>query len=109
MKKVTLPKPITILVLTLITTVVWVGLSVYRAITAKPPATVSEDILKPLNPVIDASVIKQVESSIYFEESDIPEIGIENIQITEPTVIPTEAPVTELEEQPTSSTSATEI
>lgn len=109
MKKVSLPKPITILVLTLMTTVVWVGLSVYRAITVKPPATVSEDILKPLNPVIDASVIKQVESSIYFEESDIPEINIENSQATEPTVIPTEAPVTELEEQPTSSSSATEI
>lgn len=109
MKKKSLPKPITILVLTLMTAVVWVGLSIYRAVTIKPAPTVSEDILKPLNPTLNTSAIDQMESSIYFEDSEIPEISIGVSQTPGPVSTPTEAPSAELEESPSSSASAEEI
>ena len=109
MKKNPLPKPITILVLTLLTTVVWVGLSIYRAVTVKPSATVSEEILKPINPIINTAGIDQIESAIYFEDADIPEIQLTKSQKSETIEVPTETTVPEIEEAPVSSESAENI
>lgn len=109
MKKNPLPKPITILVLTLLTAVVWVGLSIYRAVTVKPAATVSEEILKPINPIINTAGIDQIESSIYFEDADIPEIQLTKSQQSGGIVTPTETPIPEIEETPVSSESAENI
>ena len=95
MKKNKLPKPITILILTLLTSLVWVSLSIYRAVAIKPPAAVSEKISKSLNPTLNTEAIQKIESAIFFQDSDIPKINITspNIPTPIPTIIPTIAPI----------------
>lgn len=85
MKKSSLPKPITILVLTLLTAIVWVGLSVYRAVTITPPQSVPENISKALNPTLNSSALEQVDSGIFFGDQDVPEIGALEISLPEAT------------------------
>ncbi len=92
MKKTSLPKPITILVLTLLTAILWVGLGIYRAVTIKPPQSVPENISKALNPTLNTSALDLVDSGIYFEDSDIPEISIGQTKTPVPIPIPSEAP-----------------
>lgn len=91
MKKNSLPKPITILILTLLTALVWAGLSIYRTIAVKPPTPVSEDILKPLTPSLNTEVIQKIESAIFIPDSEIPPMSVgESITVTPVT---TEAPL----------------
>ncbi|EKE13096.1 MAG: hypothetical protein ACD_13C00093G0010 [uncultured bacterium] len=75
MKKESLPKPITILILTLLTALVWVGLGIYRAISVKPPTPVPEEVLKPLNPTLNTKVIQKIESAIFIPDSEIPQMS----------------------------------
>lgn len=92
MKKSPLPKPITILVLTLLTALVWVSLSIYRAITVKPAATVSENISKALNPSLNTDVIQKIESAVFIPDSEIPEISITNSKTKTPAPVVTQTP-----------------
>jgi hypothetical protein len=73
MKKNKLPSLITILVLTLMTSIVWVSLSVYRAITAKSPESVPSAVSNPLTPTLDQSEINKIESAIFLDNSQIPQ------------------------------------
>lgn len=73
MKKTKLPNLVAILVLTLITVVMWVSFSIYRAFSIKPTPAVSEEVLKPLSPVLDIETINLVESRIFIDDSQIPE------------------------------------
>lgn len=75
MKKPSLPKPITILILTLLTAILWVGMSIYRTVTVKPPVTVPENISKPLNPSLNTAVIEKIETRIYIPDSDVPQLS----------------------------------
>lgn len=77
MKKNRLPKPVTILILTLLTAVLWVGLNIYRTFTVKPATPVPEKISEPLNPTLNTEIIQQIESAIYMPDSEIPQIGTE--------------------------------
>lgn len=104
MRKNRLPKPITILILTLLTAVLWVGLNIYRTFTVKPVPPIPENISNPLNPTLNTEVIQQIESAIYIPESEIPQIGID-IQAT-PTPILTEEETSSLTTLP--ETEATE-
>ncbi|KKR55998.1 MAG: hypothetical protein UU51_C0012G0006 [Microgenomates group bacterium GW2011_GWC1_41_20] len=96
MKKNSLPKPITILILTLLTALVWVGLNIYRSIAIKPAAPVSEDILKPLNPTLDMETIQKIEAAIFIQDSEVPPISVGGTMNTTPipsqTPLPTVAP-----------------
>lgn len=87
MKKSSLPKPITILVLTLLTAIVWVGLSIYRAATITPPQSVPENISKTLNPTLNSSALDQIDSGIFFGDQDVPEVG--SLEISLPEAAPT--------------------
>ncbi|MGA3291708.1 MAG: hypothetical protein ABSC49_01010 [Candidatus Microgenomates bacterium] len=91
MEKNKLPNPITILILTLLTTVVWIIFSIYRAITIEPVPSVPQDISQPLTPTLDKDAINKIESSIFFTDSQIPEITIAPIPTTAPEI--TSAPV----------------
>lgn len=73
MKKNKLPSLITILILTLITSILWVSLSTYRAFTAKPPESVPKEISDPITLTLDQTAIKKIESGIFFDSSQIPE------------------------------------
>jgi hypothetical protein len=89
MKKNSLPKPVTILILTLLTTVLWIGLNIYRSVTVKPATEVPEEILKPLNPILNTGVIQKIESAIFIPDSEIP------VAVSAPAVTP-QAPVIQI-------------
>lgn len=88
-EKRSLPKPITILVLTLLTAVIWVGLNIYRTFTIKPSSSVPEKITASLNPTLNTEAIKKIESSIYIPDSAIPQISQVTAAPVQPTPIPT--------------------
>lgn len=93
MKKPSLPKPITILILTLLTAVLWVGLSIYRTVTIKPVTSVPESVSKPLTPTLNTSVIQKIESSLYIPDSELPPINVGGTTVPIPTPTGTPAPV----------------
>lgn len=97
MTKNRLPKPITLLILTLLTVVLWVGLSIYRTITIKPPTDVPQNISNPLNPTLDTNVINNIESAIFIPDSEIPALNIKQNEtpVSVATPIPTPTPVPE--------------
>ena len=88
--KGSVPKPISILMLTLLTTLLWVSLSVYRTFTVKPPSVVSANITKTISPNIDVDSINLIESATFIPDSEIPQLNIESnvLPIPIPTVIP---------------------
>lgn len=91
MKKNRLPSLITILVLTLLTSIIWVSFSVYRAITAKPPESVPSVVSNPLTPTLDTPEINKIESSIFLDNSQIPQNLV--TASTPPAATPTPAPI----------------
>jgi hypothetical protein len=84
MKKNKLPSLISILILTLITAVLWVSLSTYRAFTVKPSESVPEEISKPITPSLDQITINKIESEIFFDGYQIPDNFV---------VVPSSAPI----------------
>jgi len=73
MKKTKIPSLVSVLIITLITTVFWVSLNIYRAITVKPALIVEENISRPLVPVLDQKAIQQLKQSVYVAKEQIPE------------------------------------
>ncbi|AKM83040.1 hypothetical protein A2422_03630 [Candidatus Woesebacteria bacterium RIFOXYC1_FULL_31_51] len=65
MKNTKLPSVIVLLILTSITIVFWVFFNIYYVVSKKTPATVSEEILSPINPKLDTEVINQMEKRSY--------------------------------------------
>lgn len=76
MKRNKLPSLITVLILTLVTTVMWVSLSIYRAFSQKPTPSVPQEIVNPLTPTLDQKTMTQIGSSVFLDDSQIPEITI---------------------------------
>ena len=76
MKKNKLPRPISILILTLLTAIIWVSLNIYRAIVTQPPLSVPESVSKTLNPTLNKDAITKIESAVFFQDSEIPPISI---------------------------------
>lgn len=74
MQKSKLPNLITILVLTLITVLMWIGFTIYSAITKTPESSVPKNISDPIVPTLDAATLSNVQSALFFNESQIPEI-----------------------------------
>lgn len=93
MHKSKLPSLVTILVLTLITSLMWVGLSIYRAFTTAAPPTVPKEVLQPLDPTLDTDTINMVESSLFFNESQIPAISLATNAPTPKPIAPLATPV----------------
>ena len=79
MQKNKIPGLITILMMTLITAVMWVGFGVYRAIKNKPAPTVPQQILQALTPILDNNVAGKMQGRVYINEESI----------SEPTIMPT--------------------
>jgi hypothetical protein len=65
MKKSKLPSLVTVLVLTLVTALTWVGFEIYRAFTTTPEPSVSEEILSPITPSLDAGTIGKIQSGLF--------------------------------------------
>lgn len=84
MEKSKIPGLITILIMTLITSIMWIGFAVYRAFTNKPATNVPQAVIQALTPTLDNSAISKIQGRVYFDESSIPE----------PSVGPTATPIT---------------
>lgn len=101
MKKNKLPSLVTILILTLITVLMWIGLNIYRALSQKPPPPVPEEVLNPLTPTLDIDSLTKIQSRIFLDDSQIPEFTISKspapipiatatpVEIASPSAIPT--------------------
>lgn len=61
------------MILTLLTSILWVSLSIYRALTVRPSESVPKEISNPITPTLNQEMIKKIESGIFFDSSQIPE------------------------------------
>ena len=64
--KTKIPSLIIVLIFTLITTLSWVGFSIYRAVISKPAPVVSETLSKELNPNLDRAIIEKLRAKIFI-------------------------------------------
>jgi hypothetical protein len=103
MKRNKLPSLITILVLTLLTIILWVSFSVYRAITAKPTESVPAAVSNPITPTLDQTEINTIESAVFLDNSQIPQNLVAASAPPSPVPVPIPTPIT----TPVASPSAT--
>ncbi len=68
-----LPNLVSILILTVLTALMWISFSVYRAITTKPAPVVPPVVSQPLTPTLDTATMSKVQSSIFLDNSQIPQ------------------------------------
>jgi hypothetical protein len=92
MKKNKLPNLVFILILTLVTSIIWVSLSTYRAFTTKPTESVSKEISNPINLTLDKTEIQRIEAGIFFDSTQVVE-NVVNAPLSTSAVIPTLAPL----------------
>lgn len=100
MKKTKTPNLVTLLVLTTLTVIFWVFFSIYRVFTDEPSYDVPAQILEPVSPTLDSSLIDKIEGRLFFREG---EVAITQI----PTAIPTATPVASPAATPTVTPSPT--
>jgi hypothetical protein len=94
MKKDKLPSLVSILILTLITSVVWVALNIYRSFAQKPALVVPENISRPLTPTLDQDTINAIESTLFLDTSQIPnEVASGGLLQQQRTPVPTLIPL----------------
>lgn len=73
MKVQKIPNIVIVLILTLITVIMWISLTIYSALTSKPPAVVPKEVSEPLTPTLDIDTLKQIGSRIFLNDSEIPD------------------------------------
>jgi len=66
-----LPAIVVIAIISLITTIVWVGFEVYRAFSQKPSPTVTDEVIQTLDPTLDVEILEAVSRRVYLEDSEI--------------------------------------
>lgn len=75
MKKQKLPAVVVLLVMTVVTVICWIVFDVYWALSNKPSPVVSEEVLRPLNPVLDENALTSLQSREELPEDTIPEVA----------------------------------
>lgn len=70
-------------VMTLIASIMWVGVSVYSASTKQLLGDIDKTLLEPLNPVIDQEIIDSLTTRLKIEASIVEESIIEESIIEE--------------------------
>jgi hypothetical protein len=101
MKRPKPPNLVTMAILTTLTIIFWVFFTVYRAFTTQPAPELAPEILEPLSPNLDKNALDTIQTRIFFEEGQLPEIPIL-------TPTPSPSPPVELTETPTPTPTATE-
>ena len=71
MKKLKVPNIVTIMILTVITISFWIVFSVVRIFRTEPTPSIPPEILNPLNPNYDKTVVDKIEGRIYFDKEQI--------------------------------------
>ncbi|EKD62401.1 MAG: hypothetical protein ACD_52C00186G0003 [uncultured bacterium] len=83
-KRIKVPGLVTIMALTLITAILWVGFEVIRIVIAKPNPDVPAEVLKELNPTLDAAQLDKLQGRVYLSEEEIDKFEIEPVPIQAP-------------------------
>ncbi|OGM31105.1 hypothetical protein A2803_05380 [Candidatus Woesebacteria bacterium RIFCSPHIGHO2_01_FULL_44_21] len=82
-----LPKIVVFAILTTITTFVWIGFEIVRAITKEPSPTVSAEIMAELDSNLDTATLTELTQRIHIEESEIGEtqiLDLTTLELVEP-------------------------
>ncbi len=89
MKKIKIPSIVAVMILTVITISFWIVFSVIRIFTTEPTPSIPPEILNPLNPNYDKTVVDKIQERIYFDKEQV----FETVQLTPgPTASPTASP-----------------
>jgi hypothetical protein len=96
--KTKLPSLVAILVLTVLTSVLWISFGVYRALTTEQTPSVPADVSEPLTPTLDKNTIDAIKSRQFID-------NVPTTVITISTPTPVASP--SLEPTPTASESGT--
>ena len=103
MRKPKAPRLVTIAIITTATIILWIFFEVYRIFTAQLPSTVREELLAPINPVLDTQSLDRIQGRIIFGEEEIPEtlvpIAPSVSAPEEATPTPSPTPFEEIEQQ----------
>lgn len=78
MKKKGLPALVKLAILTLVTTFVWVGFEVFRALETKPTPAVDAAVILKLDPTLDQITLDRLVNRIYLEDSEIGDTVLRN-------------------------------
>jgi hypothetical protein len=92
MKKTKLPNIVAVLILTLITVVMWVSFSIYRAVVSAPSAVVPAAVSQPLTPTLDSEAMTLLESRVFIDESQIPDSVVSQSAAATPAPVATPIP-----------------
>lgn len=87
MKKQKTPNIVFLAVMTTITAIFWAFFGAYRVFTTKPETAVSPEIIEPVDPKLDSSIIDKMQNSVFFEEGEV------TSSISSPSPTPTETPI----------------
>ena len=60
-----------IAILSLLTTLAWIGFNAYHSFISKKETTIDKKILKPLNPNIDLKIIEQLQKKEFLSQEEI--------------------------------------
>ena len=104
MKKLKTPSLVTIAILTTITVIFWVFFSVYRVFATKPTTSVPAEILEPISPTLDKTILDKIQQGVFISEEQIPQTII-TVPSSPPTSSPLPTPT--LTPSPTATSSAT--
>jgi len=61
------------MILTLITSLMWISFNIYRALTSKAPPSVPGEVSEPLTPSLDKDAINQIEGKLFLNDAQIPD------------------------------------
>lgn len=100
------PPLVTVVVLTTIAAVIWIGYGVYSSFTTTPNLDIPTKTLETLDPNLDTSVLENLPSRLYFAEGSIPTPVATPTPSEEPTPTPLESPQPDLQETQTASSSS---
>jgi len=70
-KKSKVPSIVAVMILTVITISFWIVFSVVRVFRAEPTPSIPPEILNPLNPNYDKTVIDKIQERIYFDKEQV--------------------------------------
>lgn len=76
MEKVKTPSIVTLSILTLLTIVLWILLSVYRAFNKPAEVSVAREVILALNPRLDTEILSNLDSRIFYTEEQIGETNL---------------------------------
>ena len=93
--------------MTLVTSLMWVFLSVLRAFSSKPDPVVPPAVSEKLTPTLDTTAIEKIKGRLFMSEGEIPQTQIQATPVATPVPIPTETPVETATPESTSSPAPT--